>query len=114
MAGLGGVIGRGEYAWAARLRHEIMNLTWLFVTAVGATILLWNRSFLTLWVGPENYAGFWANLLIVIGTAQTALLRSDAFVLDATLQPRLRVGVPAIAPSAIFAPSIPPPPPLRT
>jgi len=106
MPGLGGVIGRGEYEWAARLRHEIMNLTWLFVTAVGATILLWNRSFLALWVGPENYAGFWTNLLIVIATAQTALVRTDAYVLDATLQPRLRVGVAAIAGVAIVGASI--------
>jgi O-antigen/teichoic acid export membrane protein len=106
MPGLGGVIGRGDHERAARLRHEIMSLTWLFVTAVGGAILLWNRSFLSLWVGTENYAGFWANLLIVIGTAQTALLRSDAFVLDATLQPRLRVGVAAIAAVAIIGASI--------
>jgi O-antigen/teichoic acid export membrane protein len=106
MPGLGGVIGRGEYEWAARLRHEIMNLTWLFVTAVGATILLWNRSFLALWVGPENYAGVWPNLLIVLATAQTALVRTDAYVLDATLQPRLRVGVAAVAGLAIVGASI--------
>jgi O-antigen/teichoic acid export membrane protein len=106
MPGLGGVIGRGEYDRAAGLRQEIMNLTWLFSTAVGATILLWNRSFLTLWVGPENYAGHWANLLIVITTVQTALVRSDAFVLDATLNPRLRVGVAALAAAAIVGASI--------
>jgi len=103
---LGGVIGRGEYEWAAGLRAEIMNLTWLFVTAVGATILLWNRSFLTLWVGPENYAGFWTNLLVVIATVQTALVRTDAYVLDATLQPRLRVWVAAVAGVAIVGFSI--------
>jgi O-antigen/teichoic acid export membrane protein len=106
MPGLGGVIGRGEYDRAAGLRQEIMNLTWLFSTAVGGTILLWNRSFLTLWVGPENYAGYWANLLLVIITVQTALLRTDAFVLDATLQPRLRVVVAALAAAAIIGASI--------
>ena len=106
MPGLGGVIGRGEYERAARLRHEIMNLTWLFVTAVGATILLWNRSFLALWVGPEHYAGLWTNLLIVIATAQTALVRTDAYVLDATLQPRLRVWVAAVAGVAIVGASV--------
>jgi O-antigen/teichoic acid export membrane protein len=106
MPGLGGVIGSGEYERAARLRQEIMNLTWLFSTAVGGTILLWNRSFLTLWVGPENYAGYWANLLLVIITVQTALLRTDAFVLDATLQPRLRVVVAALAAAAIIGASI--------
>jgi O-antigen/teichoic acid export membrane protein len=106
MPGLGGVIGRGEYEWAGRLRREIMNLTWLFVTAVGATILLWNRSFLALWVGPENYAGVWPNVLIVLATAQTALVRTDAYVLDASLQPRLRVWVAAVAGLAIVGASI--------
>jgi O-antigen/teichoic acid export membrane protein len=106
MPGLGGVIGRGEHDWAARLRREIMNLTWLFVTAVGATILLWNRSFLALWVGPVNYAGFWTNLLIVIATVQTALVRTDAYVLDATLQPRLRVWVAAVAAVVIVGASL--------
>ncbi len=106
MPGLGGVIGRGEYERAARLRHEIMTLTWLFTTAVGGMILLWNRSFLALWFGAENYAGFWANLLIVIVTAQTALVRSDAYVLDATLQPRLRVGVATVAAAAIVGASL--------
>ncbi len=106
MPGLGGVIGRGEHEWAARLRHEIMHLTWLFATAVGGTILLWNRSFLALWVGPENYAGLWTNLLVVIATAQTALVRTDAYVLDATLQPRLRVGVAAVAAAVIIGASV--------
>jgi len=37
------------------------------------------------------------NLLIVLVTVQTALVRSDAFVLDAALQPRARVIVSAVA-----------------
>ena len=112
MPGLGGVIGRGEYERVAELRREIMTLTWLFVTAVGGTILLWNRSFLALWVGAENYAGLWANLLIALVTAQTALVRSDAYVLDATLQPRLRVGVGAAAAAVIIAAALVLTPPL--
>ena len=65
------------------------------MTAVGSTILLWNHSLLGLWVGPENYAGTPVNLLIVFIMAQTAFIRSDAFVIDAALQPRLRVAVTA-------------------
>src|SRR5207247_8575717 len=45
MPGLGGLIGRRQFAWAALVRREILGLTWLFVTAVGATILLWPPSF---------------------------------------------------------------------
>jgi O-antigen/teichoic acid export membrane protein len=95
--GIGGVVGLQQYEKAIRLRNELLALTWLFATTVGATILLWNRSFLALWVGPENYAGPWVNLLIVCTMAQTAFVRSDAYVIDAALQPRQRVRVTAVA-----------------
>jgi O-antigen/teichoic acid export membrane protein len=95
--GIGGVIGERQFEKAVRLRNELLALTWLFATTVGATILLWNRSFLTLWVGGVNYAGPWVNLLIVAIMAQTAFVRSDAYVIDAALQPRLRVMVTAVA-----------------
>jgi hypothetical protein len=50
-----------------------------------------------LWVGGENYAGGWTNLLIVIIAAQSAFIRCDAYVIDAALQParRVRVGIVA-------------------
>lgn len=95
--GLGGVIGLKQYDKAAVLRTELLAVTWLLVTAVGCTILLWNRSFLSLWVGPANYAGNWINLLLVFIMAQTMFIRSDSYVIDATLQPRLRVIVMGIA-----------------
>ncbi len=95
--GLGGVMGQRQFERAAQIRTELMALTWLFVTAVGATILLWNRSFLSLWVGGHFYAGAWANLLIVCITLQTAFIRSDSYILDAALQPRSRVIVTAVA-----------------
>jgi len=91
--GIGGVIGRRQYDKAARLRYELLAVTWLFATAVGGAILLWNRSFLALWVGSDNYAGGVVNLLIVLVMAQTTLIRSDAFIIDSTLQPRARVYV---------------------
>jgi O-antigen/teichoic acid export membrane protein len=95
--GIGGVIGERQLAKAVRLRNELLALTWLFATTVGATILLWNGSFLTLWVGSVNYAGPWVNLLIVTIMAQTAFVRADAYVIDAALQPRMRVIVTAVA-----------------
>ena len=95
--GLGGVIGQKQFDRASEIRNELLALTWLFVTAVGATILLWNRSFLSLWVGGDLYAGVWANLLIVCITVQTAFIRSDSYILDAALQPRARVIVTAVA-----------------
>jgi O-antigen/teichoic acid export membrane protein len=99
-------LGQHQYDRAAAIRREIMTLIWLFVTAVGASILLWNRSFLALWVGQDHYAGFWVNLLLVCILAQTSFIRSDAFIIDAALRPRLRVVVMAVAAVIVVVASV--------
>jgi O-antigen/teichoic acid export membrane protein len=95
--GLAGIIGEKSYARAALLRRELLAVTGIFVTAAGSTILLWNRSFVHLWVGGENYAGPWTNLLLVLIAVQTAFIRCDAYIIDAALQPGRRVRVSAVA-----------------
>ena len=97
MPGLAGIIGEKSFTRAALLRRELMGVTALFVTAVGSTILLWNRSFVHLWVGSENYAGLWTNVLLVVNAVQTAFIRCDAYIIDAALQPGRRVRVSAVA-----------------
>jgi O-antigen/teichoic acid export membrane protein len=96
MPGVGGVLGHRQFDRAAQLRRELMTLTWLFVTVVGATVLLWNHSFLSLWVGARNYAGPWVDLLIVLVVGQTAFIRTDSYIIDAALRPKGRVVVGAI------------------
>ena len=96
MPGLGGVLGQKQFARACQLRHELRILTWLFTTVVGATILVWNHSFLHLWVGSRNYAGPWVDLLIVCIALQTAFIRTDSYIIDAALRPRGRVVIGAI------------------
>lgn len=95
MPGVSGIIGRQNFEQAARLRRELLAVTAIFVSTAGATILLWNRSFVHLWVGAENYAGSWINLLIVLIAVQSAFIRCDAYIIDAALQPgrRVRVGI---------------------
>jgi O-antigen/teichoic acid export membrane protein len=95
--GLAGIIGEKNYSRAALLRRELLAVTVLFVTAAGCTILLWNRSFVHLWVGGENYAGAATNFLLVLIAAQTAFIRCDAYIIDAALQPGQRVRVSAVA-----------------
>lgn len=95
MPGLGGLIGEGQQERATLVRRELLVLTWLFVTTVGVTILLWNRSFVSLWVGADHHAGSAVQLLIVVIAAQTAFIRADAYVIDAALQSWLRVVISA-------------------
>jgi O-antigen/teichoic acid export membrane protein len=103
MPGFGGVLGVKQFDRAVHLRRELLMLTWLFVTVVGATILVWNRSFLTLWVGSRNYAGPWVDLLIVMVVGQTAFIRTDSYIIDAALRPKGRVTVGAITVVATLA-----------
>jgi hypothetical protein len=110
--GLGGVIGRKQFEKASALRQEMITMSWLLLTAIGSTILLWNRSFIFLWVGEERYAGFWPNLLIVLMVGQFVFIRNDAQLIDLTLQLREKVIMGAIAAalsiglSALLIPSL--------
>lgn len=104
--GLAGLIGEKDFQRAALLRREMLAITVLFGTAAGATILLWNRSFVYLWVGAENYAGPWTDLLLVVIAVQTAFIRCDAYLIDAALQPGRRVRVSAVAGAAALVLSL--------
>jgi len=84
--GLGGIIGSGNLAKAARIRGELMALTWLIVTVLGTTVLLCNRAFVALWVGAQYYVGTEATLLIVLMVTQFVFIRNDANVIDLTLR----------------------------
>jgi O-antigen/teichoic acid export membrane protein len=91
LPGLGSVIGSGDLPKAVRVRTEVMALTWLVATSVGATVILWNRAFLQLWVGEEYYAGAPATLVIIVMVAQLVLIRNDAQIIDLTLDVRHKV-----------------------
>ncbi len=89
--GLGGIIGAGSLQKAARVREEIMSLTWLTVTILGFTVLLWNRSFLRMWVGAGHYVGTLPSLLIIVVVMQFVLIRNDGNFIDLTLRLRDKV-----------------------
>ena len=83
--GLGGIIGAGEHARARRVRGDVLSFTWLFGVAFAVSILLWNESFVRMWVGEEYFAGRTELLLLMISLLQLALIRSDALIIDTTL-----------------------------
>jgi O-antigen/teichoic acid export membrane protein len=89
--GLGAIIGNGETLRGARLRSEIMAFTWLLCTVLGASLLLWNPSFVALWVGPRFYAGTIPMLLIVVMVVQFIFVGNDARIIDLTLNLRAKV-----------------------
>jgi O-antigen/teichoic acid export membrane protein len=95
--GLGGIIGSGNYKKAINVRGEIMALTWLIVTVLGTMVLMWNRSFLSLWVGSQHFIGSIPDLLIVIVVMQFIFIRNDGNVIDLTLRLKNKVIMGAIS-----------------
>jgi O-antigen/teichoic acid export membrane protein len=95
--GLGGLIGAGQVARAARVRTETMATAWLIAVVAGAGVLLWERSFLALWVGPGHYPGTLATLLIVAMVVQLTLIRVDSNIIDLTLNIRRKVLLGVVA-----------------
>ena len=91
MPGLGDIVGRGEYRKASEVRSEIMAFSWLFAVNIGSMVLLWNRPFITLWVGADQFVGFWDNLFMVLLMTQLIFIRNDAFIVDVTLNIRAKV-----------------------
>ncbi|MGZ4147995.1 MAG: lipopolysaccharide biosynthesis protein [Actinomycetota bacterium] len=86
--GLGGLIGAGETVRAARVRNETMSTGWLMATVAGAGVLLWERSFLGLWVGAKYYPGLAATVWIVLMVLQYTVIRVDSNIIDLTLNIR--------------------------
>ena len=91
LSGLGGVIGTGEFQKASEIRTELFSILWLFLTVLGCSILMWNRSFVGLWVGSEYFANLLVNALMVLLVFQVVFIRADAFILNVTLDIKKKV-----------------------
>lgn len=89
--GLGGIIGSGDNRKAVAVRSEMLALTWLVATVAGAAVMLWNESFVRLWVGGRFYSGATSMLLIVVMVLQFVHIRYEGQVIDATLNVRTKV-----------------------
>lgn len=104
--GLGHFISKQQNVEAGVVRHEMLIINWLLCVSIGVSILIWNRSFIGLWVGKVYFAGALANLMIVLTVFQLTFVRNDAFIIDLTLNLRNKVllgGLSAILSLALAA-----------
>ena len=101
--GIGGHVGAGRTAHAATLRGEVLALVWVAGTAAGATVVIWNASFMGLWVGADLFAGVGVTLVLVVLAMQIALIRTDTFLIDVALVPRVKVVAGSVAAAVSIA-----------
>ena len=85
MPSLGGMLARDDVE-TARVVALAKSLNAAIIVLAGGSIVLLNDAFVTAWVGGEHYLGDQVNALMVVAMAQTMLLRTDAQILDVSLQ----------------------------
>jgi O-antigen/teichoic acid export membrane protein len=95
--GIGGIIGNKDFIKARYIRSQIIITSWYLITSVGIVILIFNNSFITLWIGQEYFAGQTETLLIIMMVFQFMLIQIDAAIINVTLELRMRVLLSFIA-----------------
>jgi O-antigen/teichoic acid export membrane protein len=99
--GIGKLLGLKEYSKIGKVWGNMNDFIFLLTTASGVTIILFNNSFLKVWVGDGHFAGNMANALIMIMTIQDTFIKHDGYIIGATLDLKKKVYLTIIS-SLIF------------
>lgn len=83
--GIGTFFGNGEYEKVKEARTILTSITWILVASIGVAILMYNESFLTLWVGDGKYAGDIENMLLLLIGVQFIFFYMDGNFINVTL-----------------------------
>jgi O-antigen/teichoic acid export membrane protein len=97
MPGMGKLIGLQEYEKINRVRGNINDFIFLLTTASGVTIILFNHSFLNIWVGEGHYAGNLVNALVMLMLIQDTFIKHDGYLITATLNLKKKVYLTCIS-----------------
>jgi O-antigen/teichoic acid export membrane protein len=89
--GIGNFFGKGQFDKIKISKKLINSLIWWCTFAVGTSILLYNQSFLQLWVGEDKYAGNLENLLIALIAIQYIFFSTTGNFINVTLDLKMKV-----------------------
>jgi O-antigen/teichoic acid export membrane protein len=89
--GIGNFFGKGEFDKILKSKKIIHSLIWWCTFAIGTSILLYNQSFLLLWVGEDKYAGNFENLLIALIAIQYIFFSTSGNFINVTLDLKTKV-----------------------
>jgi Na+-driven multidrug efflux pump len=91
LVGLAQLRGEGKEQRAREITVAILRLTMIGAGAVACAVLAFNPSFVSLWVGPERFAGLATNALVAAGAVALSLSHA-LFSTAATLGARVQIG----------------------
>lgn len=99
--GIGKLFGLQEYSKIYKVWDSMNGLIFLLTMATGATVILFNNSFLKAWVGDGFFADNLVNVLLIIMILQDTLIKHDGYIINATLDLKKKVYL-SFASSIIF------------
>jgi O-antigen/teichoic acid export membrane protein len=95
--GIGSFFGKKEFEKIVTAQKIISSIIWITGFSIGVSIMLFNESFLNLWVGTSRYAGNLENLLIIFIAIQHSFFSSSSAFINVTLDLRFKVLLIALA-----------------
>jgi len=86
--GLNRLVGEKRFDLISEARSQIITYLWVSLTAIGGTICLWNRPFISIWTSPDYFAGQIETFLIVMIAILNAVLSVDSSIMFMALEAR--------------------------
>jgi O-antigen/teichoic acid export membrane protein len=96
LVGLAQLKGEGRAERAREIVISILRLTLIGAGAVACAVLAFNPSFVSLWVGPDKFAGLTTNALVALGAIALSLAHALATTAS-TLGARVQIGFVSVA-----------------
>lgn len=91
LPGIGSLYGKKEYKKLAKVRGDAIFIAWCIVTCIGSIVLMFNQSFVNLWIVGDEYAGQLVNLLILITVVQYLFFKIDGAIILTTLDVKFKL-----------------------
>lgn len=100
--GIGSLFGKRQFDKVKKARNLINSINWLFIAAIGVAILLFNNSFIHLWIQEDHFAGAAENLFILLIAVQFIFFQTDSLIINVSLDLKMKVLLSVIASSITF------------
>jgi O-antigen/teichoic acid export membrane protein len=65
-AGIADIAGGNDAGLLKKLRSQMLKIVAIITISTTALVIIWNQSFITLWVGPDKYGGLAVTALVAV------------------------------------------------
>jgi O-antigen/teichoic acid export membrane protein len=103
--GLSRLLGEKNYATLLSARSQMLSLLWIYLTATGAIVCVWNKSFIGIWTSPVYFAGQIETSLIVFLVMLKSIQDVDGsiIVMALNIKRNVTIGVFAVLITVVLA-----------